>query len=75
MKRKPRYRKPGNTRLRLTMLRSAGGTIADLAIGMWRSESGKRWLLPLAVFLCFFGLILIVATSVQALAPFIYAIF
>ena len=70
-----RTRKPGHTRRRLTMLRSAGGSIADLTVGMWRSESGKRWLIPLAVFLCLFGLILIVATTVQALAPFIYAIF
>jgi Family of unknown function (DUF5989) len=70
-----RMRKPSHTRRRLTMLRSAGGSIVDLTVGMWRSESGKRWLIPLAVFLCLFGLILIVATTVQALAPFIYAIF
>ena len=30
---------------------------------------------PLAVFLCLFGLVLILATTVEALAPFIYAIF
>jgi hypothetical protein len=57
------------------MIGSAGGSIADLALGLWRSESGKRWLLPLAVFLCIFGVILIFATAVEALAPFIYAIF
>jgi len=57
------------------MLLSAGGSIADLVRGTWRSESGNRWLLPLAVFLCVFGLILILATTVEALAPFIYAIF
>ena len=28
---------------------------------MWRSDSGKRWLVPLAVFLCVFGLVLILA--------------
>ena len=60
---------------RLIMLATAVGSIADLARGLWRSESGQRWLLPLAVFLCLFGLILILATSVEALAPFIYAIF
>ena len=54
---------------------SAGGAIADMAMGMWRSESGKRWLLPLAIFLCVTGLVLILAVSVEALAPFIYAIF
>jgi hypothetical protein len=65
----------GGIRRRVIMLRSAGGSIADLVRGTWRSESGNRWLLPLAVFLCLFGLILILATTVEALAPFIYAIF
>ena len=60
---------------RLTMIASSGRSIADLARGLWRGDSGKRWLLPLAVFLCLFGLILIFATAVEALAPFIYAIF
>jgi hypothetical protein len=68
-------RKPGGIRRRLVMLASTPGTIADLARGLWRSESGNRWLIPLAVFLCLFGLVLILATTVEALAPFIYAIF
>lgn len=67
--------RPGGIRRRVVMLLSAGGSIADLVRGTWRSESGNRWLLPLAVFLCVFGLILILATTVEALAPFIYAIF
>ena len=62
-------------RVRLIMLATAGGSIADLARGLWRRDSDKRWLLPLAVFLSVFGLILILATTVEALAPFIYAIF
>ena len=60
---------------RLIILRTAGGSIADLVRGLWRGDSGKRWLLPLAVFLCLFGMVLILATTVEALAPFIYAIF
>jgi hypothetical protein len=60
---------------RLIMVGSAGGAIADLVRGLWRRESGKRWMVPLAVFLCLFGLILVFATAVEALAPFIYAIF
>jgi hypothetical protein len=59
----------------LIVFGSAGGSIVDLARGMWRSGPGKRWMLPLAVFLCVMGVVLIVATSVEALAPFIYSIF
>ena len=68
-------RKHGRMRHRLIVLGSAGGSIADLARGLWRNDSGKRWLIPLAVFLCLFGLVLVLATTVEALAPFIYAIF
>jgi carbamoyltransferase len=65
----------GGFHRRLIMIASTGGSIADLARGLWRAESGRRWLVPLAVFLCVFGVILILATTVEALAPFIYAIF
>jgi hypothetical protein len=51
---------------------SSAGSIADLARGLW---GHKRWLIPLAVFLCVTGLVLILATTVEALAPFIYSIF
>jgi hypothetical protein len=62
-------------RRRLIILGSAADATADLVHGLWRGDSGKRWLIPLAVFLCLFGAILIVATTIEALAPFIYAIF
>ena len=65
----------GGFHRRLIMIATAGGSIADLARGLWRDESGHRWLVPLAVFLCFFGLILVLAATVEALAPSIYAIF
>jgi len=68
-------RRQSGMRRRLIMLWSAPAAIADLARGLWRSDSGKRWLLPLAVFLCLLGVVLILATTVEALAPFIYAIF
>jgi hypothetical protein len=61
-------------RRRLIMMGSAGGGISDLARGLWHG-GGNRWLMPLAVFLCVFGLVLILAATVEALAPFIYAIF
>jgi hypothetical protein len=57
---------------RLIMLGTVGGSVVDLVRG---SRRGNRWLLPLLVFLCVFGAVLIVATTVEALAPFIYAIF
>ena len=68
-------KKRGKIRRGLTVLAVAAPSIADLARGLWRSEGGKRWLVPLVVFLCLTGLVLIVATSVEAVAPFIYAIF
>jgi Family of unknown function (DUF5989) len=67
-------RRPGGARRRLIMLGSAAGSIADLVRGMW-SDSNKLWLLPLAVFMCIFGVVLMLATAVKVLAPFIYAIF
>jgi hypothetical protein len=48
--------------------------MSQLAQGLWRSDSEKRWLAPLAMFLCVTGLLLIIATTVEALAPFIYSI-
>ena len=67
-------KKRGRIRRRLIVLGSAGGSIVQLTRGLWQSSSGKRWLVPLAIFLCTMGLLLIVATTVEALAPFIYSI-
>lgn len=68
-------KKRGRIQRGLIVLGSAGGSIAQLSSGLWRSDSGKRWLIPLAVFLCVTGLVLILAASAEALAPFIYSIF
>lgn len=68
-------KKPGKIKHGLIVLGSAGGSVGDLARGMWRSGPSKRWLLPLAVFLCVLGLVLVLAASVEALAPFVYSIF
>ena len=68
-------RRRGKIHRGLIVMASAGGSITDMAFGMWRGGSGKRWLIPLAVFLCVLGLVLILAVSVEALAPFIYSIF
>jgi uncharacterized membrane protein len=68
-------RRRGRVARTLVMLASAGPTIADGARGVWRSESGRKWLVPLLVFLCVTGLVLIVSAAVEAVAPFLYAFF
>ena len=59
----------------LRVLGSAGPTIADGVRGLWRNESESKWMVPLLVFLCLTGLLLAVGAGVEALAPFVYAIF
>ncbi|HYX27709.1 MAG TPA: DUF5989 family protein [Pyrinomonadaceae bacterium] len=68
-------KKRGKIQRGLIMFGSTFGSTAQLASGLWRSDSHRRWLVPLAIFLCVTGLLLIIATTVEALAPFIYAIF
>ena len=67
-------KKRGKIQRGVIVLGSTFGSMAELARGLW-SDSHRRWLVPLAIFLCLTGLFLIVATTVEALAPFIYAIF
>jgi hypothetical protein len=67
-------RKRGRIQRQLIVFSSAFGTTAELAQGMWRSKSG-RWMIPLTIFLCLTGLVLTLAASVEALAPFVYSIF
>jgi hypothetical protein len=57
------------------LMSAAVPSIGGLARGMWASGRGQRWLLPLAVFLAATGLVLAFAFTVEALAPFMYAIF
>ena len=68
-------KKRGKIQRGVIVFGSTFGSIAELARGLWRSDAHRRWLVPLAIFLCLTGLLLIVATTVEALAPFIYAIF
>jgi hypothetical protein len=65
----------GRIRRGLVMLGTALPSILEFVLQLWRNENGRRWLIPLVVFLCATGLLLIAAASVEALAPFIYAIF
>jgi hypothetical protein len=57
------------------MIGSAVPSIGGFVSGLWANRQGNRWLVPLVVFLCVTGLVLIAAASVEALAPFIYTIF
>lgn len=68
-------KKRGRIARALIVMGNAAPSIAGGARGLWRSEAGRKWLVPLVVFLCLTGLVLVVAASVEALAPFIYAIF
>jgi hypothetical protein len=68
-------KKRGAIQRKLIVLGSSFGSIAQLTGGLWRSDSGKRWLVPLAVFLAVTGIVLAVAATVEALAPFVYSIF
>jgi len=65
----------GKIRRGLTMIANAIPSIGAFVRDLWRRDSGSRWLVPLVVFLSLTGLLLIVAASVEALAPFIYSIF
>jgi Family of unknown function (DUF5989) len=68
-------KKRGTIHRHLIVFGSSLGSISQLAVGLWHSDSNKRWLVPLAVFLGVTGIVLAVAASVEALAPFVYSIF
>jgi hypothetical protein len=68
-------KRKGKIRRGLTVMGSAAPSIADFVRGMWKSEKRSRWLVPLVVFLCITGLVLVLASTVEVLAPFIYTIF
>ena len=59
----------------LAMIAAVPPSLAALVRGLGARRAGRWWLMPLALFLCLTGLLLLLAISVEALAPFIYAIF
>jgi len=65
----------GKVRNGLLVLASMVPSAGELVRGLWRGPARKRWLVPLVVFLCLTAVLLILAASVEALAPFIYSIF
>jgi len=68
-------KKRGKMRRGLVVFANAIPSIGEFAAGLWRSDAGKKWLIPLVVFLCATGLLLLLAATAEALAPFIYAVF
>lgn len=68
-------RRHGKLRNGLVVVGSMLPSAADLVRGLWHDPGRKRWLVPLAVFLCLTAVLLLLAASVEALAPFIYSIF
>ncbi|WP_394842854.1 DUF5989 family protein [Pendulispora brunnea] len=65
----------GKFRRGLSVLASAAPSIAETAAAIWKNEKKNRWVVPLLVFLCLTGLLLVVASTVEVMAPFIYTIF
>jgi hypothetical protein len=68
-------RRKGKLRHGLIVIGSAASSISDLVGGLWRTRTQRAWLIPLVVFLCVTGLVLVMGATVEALAPFIYTIF
>jgi hypothetical protein len=68
-------RRHGRLRNGLVVLSSVMPSTGELVRALWRDRARKRWLVPLVVFLSLTALLLLLAASVEALAPFIYSIF
>jgi hypothetical protein len=68
-------RKRGRIQHGLVVLASMAPAWKDLVGGLWEGPARKRWLLPLMVFLCLTAVLLLLAATVEVLAPFIYSIF
>jgi hypothetical protein len=73
-------KRPSRIRRGMSMIGSAFPSIWELVRALVRRDpqhtgTGRTWMAPLMVFLCVTGLLLVVAASVEALAPFIYSIF
>jgi hypothetical protein len=68
-------RRRGKIHRGLIVAVSAAGSIFDFVRGLWRTRDKRSWMIPLVVFLCVTGMVLILAATVEGLAPFIYTIF
>jgi len=68
-------RRHGRVRNGLVVVASMVPSAGELVRGLWQDRARKWWLVPLVVFLCLTAVLLLLAASVEALAPFIYSIF
>ncbi len=68
-------RKRSRMMRQLKVFGSALGTTGTMIKDSATPGARRWWLIPLIVFLCINGLILTLASGVQALAPFVYSIF
>jgi hypothetical protein len=68
-------RKQGKLRSGAVVAASIVPATAELVRALWQDRARKRWLVPLVVFLGLTAGLLLLAASVEALAPFIYSIF
>ncbi len=65
----------GRLRQGLVVVANMAPSAGDLLRGLWHGPTRKRWLVPLVVFLCLTAVLLLLASTVEVLAPFIYSIF
>jgi hypothetical protein len=68
-------RRRGRFRNGIAVAASIVPSASELVRGLWQDRAHKRWLVPLVVFLSITAVLLLLAASVEALAPFIYSIF
>jgi hypothetical protein len=60
---------------KMIVVGSMFGSTGELLRELWQGDSTKRLMIPLVVFLCVLSAVLVLAATVEALAPFVYAIF
>jgi hypothetical protein len=60
---------------RMIVVGSIFGSTGELVRDLWRGDGTRRLMIPLVVFLCVLSSVLVLAATVEALAPFIYTVF
>lgn len=60
---------------RMIVLGSIFGSAGELVRDLWQSGGTRRLMIPLVVFLFVLSFVLVLAATVEALAPFVYTVF